>query len=223
MELELSEYPNTSEYQMVFSGMPNWWDTVPMPIAKFFGHCDLESKVVIPFVINDGSGFGRIPERFREFYPGMKVHPSRAFPNYKVESSRNAIFSLTKGEVGRLLCRRSDICGNSWQYIHGHPSGPVLEETAGTRALLGGKRKEMVALAIPIGVTLFFQQLNNIADSLWVAGLGRSAIAAMGIVYPIYTILIDIDNGLEMVLVRPSPGASAAVSMTILTALPPRA
>ncbi len=81
-------------------------------------------------------------------------------------------------------------------------------ETEGVRTLLGDQRKGIIALAIPIGVALFFQQLNNIVDSLWVAGLGGDALAAMGIIYPIYTILTGIGNGLGI-------GVSAAIARNI--------
>ena len=84
----------------------------------------------------------------------------------------------------------------------------MTEETAGTRTLLGDQRKGVIALAIPIGVALCFQQLNNIVDSLWVAGLGGSAMSALGIVYPIYTILIGIGNGLGI-------GVGAAIARNI--------
>lgn len=84
----------------------------------------------------------------------------------------------------------------------------MAEETAGTRTILGDQRKGVIALAIPIGVALFFQQLNNIVDSLWVSGLGGDALAALGIVYPIYTILIGIGNGLGI-------GVSAAIARNI--------
>ena len=84
----------------------------------------------------------------------------------------------------------------------------MADETEGTRTLLGNQRKGVIALAIPIGVALFFQQLNNIVDSLWVAGLGGSAMGALGIVYPIYTILIGIGNGLGI-------GVGAAIARNI--------
>ncbi|MDO5853871.1 MAG: MATE family efflux transporter [Thermoplasmata archaeon] len=81
-------------------------------------------------------------------------------------------------------------------------------ETEGTRTLLGDQRKGIVALAIPIGIALFFQQLNNIVDSLWVSALGGTALAALGVVYPVYTILIGIGNGLGI-------GVSAAIARSI--------
>lgn len=43
----------------------------------------------------------------------------------------------------------------------------MAEETEGTRLLRGDQRKGIIAMAIPIGVALLFQQLNNIIDSLW--------------------------------------------------------
>lgn len=81
-------------------------------------------------------------------------------------------------------------------------------ETSGTRTLLGNQRKGIVALAIPIGVALLFQQLNNIVDSVWVADLGGDALAALGLVYPIYSVLIGIGNGLGI-------GVSAAIARNI--------
>lgn len=90
----------------------------------------------------------------------------------------------------------------------GGDAGQMSDDTAGTRTLLGDQRKGVIALAIPIGVALFFQQLNNIVDSLWVAGLGGSAMGALGIVYPIYTILVGIGNGLGI-------GVGAAIARNI--------
>ena len=84
----------------------------------------------------------------------------------------------------------------------------MSEETEGTRTLLGDQRTGVIALTIPIAVALFFQQLNNIVDSLWVAGLGGNAMSALGIVYPIYTILIGIGNGLGI-------GVGAAIARSI--------
>ena len=84
----------------------------------------------------------------------------------------------------------------------------MAEETAGTRTLLGNQRKGVVALAIPIGVAVLFQQLNNIVDSVWVSALGGDALAALGLVYPIYSILIGIGNGLGI-------GVSASIARSI--------
>lgn len=81
-------------------------------------------------------------------------------------------------------------------------------ETEGSRTLLGDPRKGIIALAVPIAVALLVQQANNIVDSLWVAELGAGPMAALGVVYPLYCVLIGIGNGLGI-------GVSAAIARNI--------
>ena len=81
-------------------------------------------------------------------------------------------------------------------------------ETDGVGLLLGNQRKGIVAIAIPLAVALLFQNLNNIVDSLWVSDLGGSAMAALGIVYPLYCVQMGIGNGLCI-------GVSAAIARHI--------
>ncbi|MBO4763303.1 MAG: MATE family efflux transporter, partial [Candidatus Methanomethylophilaceae archaeon] len=81
-------------------------------------------------------------------------------------------------------------------------------ETDGVGLLLGNQRKGIVAIAIPLAVALLFQNLNNIVDSLWVSDLGGSAMAALGIVYPLYCVQLAIGNGLGI-------GVSAAIARHI--------
>ena len=84
----------------------------------------------------------------------------------------------------------------------------MAEETEGTRLLRGDQRKGIIAMAIPIGVALLFQQLNNIIDSLWMSDLGGDALAAIGIVYPIFKALTGIGIGLGI-------GVSASIARSI--------
>ncbi len=84
----------------------------------------------------------------------------------------------------------------------------MSEGTAGVKVLLGNQRKGVLTLSIPIAVALFVQNLNNIVDSFWVADLGQNPMAALGIVYPVYCILIGVGNGLGI-------GVSAAIARNI--------
>ncbi len=84
----------------------------------------------------------------------------------------------------------------------------MAESTEGVRVLLGDQRKGILTLAVPIAIALFVQNLNNIVDSFWVADLGQRAMASLGVVYPIYSILIGIGNGLGI-------GVSAAIARNI--------
>jgi putative MATE family efflux protein len=81
-------------------------------------------------------------------------------------------------------------------------------ETEGVALLIGNQRKGIAAMAFPLAVALLFQSLNNIVDSLWVSDLGGSAMAALGIVYPLYCVQMGIGNGLGI-------GVSAAIARHI--------
>jgi len=84
----------------------------------------------------------------------------------------------------------------------------MVESTKGVKVLLGDQRKGVMALSIPIAIALLMQNLNNIVDSFWVADLGQAPMAALGIVYPLYTIVIGVGNGLGI-------GVAAAIARNI--------
>ena len=84
----------------------------------------------------------------------------------------------------------------------------MAEGTEGVKVLLGDQRKGVLALSIPIAIALFVQNLNNIVDSFWVSDLGQDPMAALGIIYPLYCILIGIGNGVGI-------GVSAAIARNI--------
>lgn len=46
-------------YDVIFLGYPNWWGTVPMPVATFLEEYDFSGKTIVPFCTHEGSGLGR--------------------------------------------------------------------------------------------------------------------------------------------------------------------
>ena len=40
---------NLKQYDVVFLGYPNWWDTYPAPVKTFLAENDLAGKTVVPF------------------------------------------------------------------------------------------------------------------------------------------------------------------------------
>lgn len=50
---------NMDEYNVVFLGYPNWWNTIPMPLFTFMEEYNFSGKTIIPFCTNGGGGFGR--------------------------------------------------------------------------------------------------------------------------------------------------------------------
>ena len=80
--------------------------------------------------------------------------------------------------------------------------------TKDVNILTGDPKKAIVAMIVPITIALVIQTLNNMIDSVWVAGLGSTALAAVGVVFPIFFILVAIGNGIGI-------GASQAIARRI--------
>ena len=50
---------NMEDYDIVFLGYPNWWASIPMPIASFLEEHDLSGKTIVPFCSHGGGRFGQ--------------------------------------------------------------------------------------------------------------------------------------------------------------------
>ena len=47
------------EYDVILLGYPNWWASIPMPIATFLESYDFSGKQIIPFCSHGGGRFGQ--------------------------------------------------------------------------------------------------------------------------------------------------------------------
>lgn len=50
---------NMEQYDTVILGYPNWWASIPMPIASFLEEYDFSDKTIIPFCSHGGGRFGQ--------------------------------------------------------------------------------------------------------------------------------------------------------------------
>ncbi|QYZ79771.1 MATE family efflux transporter [Methanofollis formosanus] len=80
--------------------------------------------------------------------------------------------------------------------------------TEGVAVLTGDPKKAILMIAGPIMVAMLFQAVYNLADAVWVAGLGDDALAAVGFITPIFMILVGLGSGL-------GAGVTSAVSRRI--------
>ena len=62
--------------------------------------------------------------------------------------------------------------------------------------ITGDPKKAINKLSLPIIGSMFLILVNNIIDSIWVAGLGAEPLAALGYVTPLFMILVGFGNGL---------------------------
>ncbi|WP_458403804.1 MATE family efflux transporter [Methanobrevibacter sp.] len=62
--------------------------------------------------------------------------------------------------------------------------------------ITGDPKKAIIRLALPMMLSMLLIMLYNIADSIWVAGLGADALAAIGFITPLFMVLIGLGNGI---------------------------
>ena len=80
---KLSEHiQNMDEYDIILLGYPNWWASIPMPIASFLEEYDFSGKTIIPFCSHGGGRFGQSLTAIAKLAPdsligqGLSVHYS---------------------------------------------------------------------------------------------------------------------------------------------------
>ena len=62
--------------------------------------------------------------------------------------------------------------------------------------ITGDPKKAIVRLSIPMMLSMLLIMLYNLADSVWVAGLGADALAAIGFITPLFMVLVGLGNGI---------------------------
>ena len=73
---------NMDGYDTIFLGYPNWWASIPMPIASFLEEYDFTGKTIVPFCSHGGGRFGQSLTAIAKLTPdatlgeGLSVHYS---------------------------------------------------------------------------------------------------------------------------------------------------
>lgn len=73
---------NMDEYGTVILGYPNWWASIPMPVASFLDEYDFTDKTIVPFCSHGGGRFGQSLTAIAKLAPdsvmgeGLSVHYS---------------------------------------------------------------------------------------------------------------------------------------------------
>lgn len=69
-----------AQYDIIILGYPNWWASIPMPIASFLEEYDLSGKTILPFCSHGGGRFGQSLTAIAKLAPnaviaeGLSVH-----------------------------------------------------------------------------------------------------------------------------------------------------
>ena len=98
---ELKGFPKDfAEYDTVFLGYPNWWNTLPMPVVTFLEGLDWTGKRVIPFNTSEGSGLGKSVDKIREICKGADVEAGYALKGSQVDGKQSEIEAWAKAQIG---------------------------------------------------------------------------------------------------------------------------
>jgi flavodoxin len=64
---------NIAQYDCLMLGYPNWWASIPAPIASFLEEYDLSDKTIIPFCSHGGGRFGQSLTAIAKLEPQAKI------------------------------------------------------------------------------------------------------------------------------------------------------
>lgn len=64
---------NMAQYDTILLGYPNWWASIPMPIASFLEKYDFSCKTVIPFCSHGGGELGQSLTAIAKLVPDARI------------------------------------------------------------------------------------------------------------------------------------------------------
>ena len=79
------------DYEVIYLGYPNWWNTMPMACFTFLDAYDFSGKTIIPFCTHEGSGLGNSVRDIRKACPSANVLDGYALTGSAVHSSHELI------------------------------------------------------------------------------------------------------------------------------------
>ena len=82
---------NMESYQVVFIGYPNWWSTIPMPVATFLSDYDFSEKTIVPFCTHEGSQLGRSVLDIKELCSSSTIQDGLAIRGSNVKKAKNEV------------------------------------------------------------------------------------------------------------------------------------
>jgi len=93
---------NMVSYNTIIVGYPNWWGTIPRPIAKFLSDYDFSGKSIAAFCTHEGSGLGRSVLDIKAICPDSTILESIAIRGSYVKNAEKEI-SVWLHKIGMVI------------------------------------------------------------------------------------------------------------------------
>ena len=87
---------NMKQYDIIFLGYPNWYNTMPRAVFSFLNDYDFSKKTIIPFCTHGGGGLGNSIEDMKKILPNNKILEAIAIKDSEVEESSQKITEWIK-------------------------------------------------------------------------------------------------------------------------------
>jgi len=88
---------NIDAYDTIILGYPNWWGTIPMPVATFLDEYNLSGKTILPYCMHEGSGLGSSVSDITALCPDSTVLSGLSISTRRVESANEDIINWLSG------------------------------------------------------------------------------------------------------------------------------
>lgn len=82
---------SVAEYDVIFVGSPNWYNTIAPPVAAFMAAHDLAGKTVAPFMTHGGGGAGHSVKDIKDLCPGADVRDGLPIRGSRVNGSQKKV------------------------------------------------------------------------------------------------------------------------------------
>jgi putative MATE family efflux protein len=80
--------------------------------------------------------------------------------------------------------------------------------TKDVEIMLGSPKKAIIKMAVPMIIAILASSLTGLVDAAWISGLGPDALAALGLLFPLFFIVVGVSSGISI-------GASSAIARHI--------
>lgn len=97
---EVKHLPESLEdYDTIFIGYPNWWNTMPMCMFTVLDAFDWTGKKIVPFCTNEGSGLGNSERDIKKACPGAIILPGLSVHGGSAAQSEAQVCTWAKKSV----------------------------------------------------------------------------------------------------------------------------
>lgn len=89
---ELISWPESLDnYDVIYLGYPNYWNTMPMAVFTFLERFDFTGKTIRPFCTHEGSGMGGSVRDIQKLCPTAKVETGLAIRGGAVNQAKKEL------------------------------------------------------------------------------------------------------------------------------------